>query len=338
MVTYEETAALTLFGRSLLAVVGAVAGLYLFAQTATQSFIYNGVGVGVAAAMFIGVLHFKAEPRSAWLLLAFGMTLSTTGDILYGISSVAPSPSDMSYVAAYPLFALGLSGISRRSEAARRSTKADVATITASIGIMAVVFLFVPLLGSGSGGAAGAAIAVGYPLMDLALIRLAIRGSRTDGTVRSPMLFLAVGFVLMLVADVGFAVDDFGGSYKVGSLLDPLWLAAYACFGAAALHQVHSQALWPPAVHPKRAGSEMDRYVRAADARARAAAQYKAPELGNQALRFRVVLRGVGSALMVLGALAMVFAFTWHEIHLVMLAGTYSGVGLITSLSSRFHA
>ncbi len=128
MVTYETTHVAAVPVKTVLLVVAAAIGAYLFAEASAQSLVYNGVGVGVTAAMFIAVFRNKPGPRSAWLLLAFAMMMFAGGDILYGISSPPPSPSDMFYVSAYPLFMLGLIAISRSNATRNHSAIVDIAS------------------------------------------------------------------------------------------------------------------------------------------------------------------------------------------------------------------
>ena len=340
MVTYETTQVSPVPVKTIFLIATAGIGAYLFAQASTQSVVYNAIGVSATLAMFVGVIRSKPEPRSAWLLLAFAMMMFAGGDILYGLSSPPPSPSDMFYVSAYPLFMLGLIGISRSNTTKNHPAIIDVAAIAACLGLLMVTFLFAPLLGTGDGIGA-VAIAVGYPVLDIALLRVAVRIYRGHRSLRAPVMILAGGLGLMLLADIGYALEDFGNSYVVGSLLDPLWLLAYLCFAAAALHPAHLEGGAGPVPIRPSAGtpeSRMDRYLRESVEAAEARRGNSAQARRIQGLRFHTVLLGVGSTLVALGLVAFTLAIAWQLASMVMLSGAYGGVGFMSLLAGRLHA
>lgn len=71
--------------------------------------------------------------------------------------------------------------------------------------------------------------------MDLVLIALLMRAAAPGGFRQVAFAMLGIGFVLMLIADVAYAVLNFGTDYELGGAADAAWLLSYAFLGAALL-------------------------------------------------------------------------------------------------------
>jgi hypothetical protein len=79
-------------------------------------------------------------------------------------------------------------------------------------------------------------ISIAYPLGDIAFLCVLIRLLLT-GTVRNwSIVFLTLGGVGVLAADVAYGAIQLNGTWKVGGPTDLGWVLFYVCWGAAALH------------------------------------------------------------------------------------------------------
>jgi len=339
----------------LIAAVFAIAASF-FIPEGSQSMYYDIIGVSAAGAMFIGLWVNRAEPRSAWVLLAFGVLIFSAGDIAYGDYKPVPSVADMFYLSGYAVLGAGLVSLIRGRVPQRdRSVLLDVGAIAAAVLIASFV-----LLGraySKDVGAAGRAVAVAYPLMDLILFGMAARLARTEKTLRGCYVFLGAAFVLLLAADVGFTLENFGMTYSAGGVPDALWLLSYACLGAALLHpSLGTTQVWVP-VSTAAAGAPRSPWIPAGvgpTAQPTVAVAVSAPPtvvrvssrdpfgstaaLAFQVLKFRRVLASAGLMAMAVAAIALLLGVAWHATEPIFLSGMYGITGAVMLISSAVHS
>ena len=176
--------------------------------------------------------------RRAFLYLAAGVFAWGLGNVAwtyYDFVRQAPFPSvaDVGYLAALPLFALCLLRWPKRRLRAVRPSALDMTLVIAVTTLFSVDFVIGPMLEAGLGSFA-AWLSLAYPVADLALFTLVIGGLLLEWWEdRGRLALLAAGFMALVAADTGFALA--GDAYTTGSLIDPLWLAAFTMLGAAAL-------------------------------------------------------------------------------------------------------
>jgi hypothetical protein len=311
------------WSRSFLVVAGLTTIGYFFLATGAQSILYDGIALGAAGAMFAGVAVSRPQPLSAYVLLATGVLLLGIGDILYGISQPVPSLADVLYVTAYPLIGLGLMGLVRRRQPIEsRSPLIEAMVVAVGIGVIAMALLLVPSGDSESLGYLTPAVALGYPLMDVALIAILVRALRSDTERRVPFLLIGLALVSLLVADVGYVLLDFGTGYAVGEALDIAWLLAYVCFGAALLN--------PPIIREgfARYSGKAGPSAPPSPKQVPGSRSWAATAM-SQGLRFRMLLMWTGRLLLGLMVFALIGAVSWQSPHLVALAGAYGGTGIL---------
>ena len=294
----------------LVAVVVAVI-VYFLLSTDQQSLLYDAIALSAAAAMVGGIWLRRPQPISAWILLAMGVLLLAIGDVAYGTSQPVPSIADMFYISGHALLMLGVFGL-----AAERVHRRPVSVIAISIcvagGIGALSWLFL-ISPSENGGIhmATQAVAIGYPILDLVLLGLLLWAVGSDRLKTAPLGFLGLAFVLMVVADTGYAVQNFGTQYVLGGMLDAAWLVSYGLLGATLLH---------PAVLGERVA-----LVRATTSAS--APRGPSARVGPSVLRFGIVLKWAGSMLLVLAGTALVLGGLWGLANIALLSGAYGVTG-----------
>ena len=164
------------------------------------------------------------------------------GDILwtyYDAIGEDPFPSfaDVSYLAGYPVLAIGLAlAIRRRVSGGDRAGILDGAILATGAAVIWWAFILGPLVGVMDPEPLSFAISIAYPIGDLLLIGLALGLVMTPGARSASFGLLVSMLVTLLVGDLVFNLQSVDGTYVDGGLLDGVWLVAYALFGIAALH------------------------------------------------------------------------------------------------------
>lgn len=310
--------------RAYIGIVGLVVAGYFFVPAGDQSFVYNAIGMSAAVAMLIGVRWHWAQPRTAWTLIALGVLAFATGDIAFGDGQSVPSPADVLYISGYPLIALGLFGLAPRSVTNRKDQDVVVAvSIALAVAVVSWLFLIAPAGDDEGVTLVSRIVALGYPAMDVALIGLLVRAAAGSRFRLAHFQLLGAALGLMLVADVGYALQDFGTAYSVGSALDAAWLLQYACFGGALLHQ-----------------SIGDRISYLAEARVAPASRggTVALQLATAGLRFETVATSAGVVLVVMSGVTLFVAVAWLAGDVVMLAGAYGVTGFLMVIAGQARA
>lgn len=207
---------------------------------------YNNVawtllGVTSAAAVITGVIRNRPRRKAPWILLALGLLTFIAGDTLYNIytdvlgwENPFPSAADVLYQLFYGLLVIALLMLPRSSARRDRSAILDTLIITASVGLLAWVFLIDPTIEQPTGLLEKSA-SISLLLWDVLLLAA---GTRLVSTVRRTpaVLLLAVGLAGMFVSDVAYAWQQLAGNWTVGGPVDLGWFVLYAAWGAAALH------------------------------------------------------------------------------------------------------
>ena len=237
--------------------VGATMTLaYLFSPLlGGRSLIYGAIGLSAAVAIGIGVRRNRPEGALAWWMFAAAEVVAVVGDIIFfRVHGAFPSVADVFYLGSYPLLAAGIVLLVRRRTPGRdMASLLDSAIITIGLGVMAWVFLIEPYTGDKGLGLMEKSVSIGYPLMDILLLGVAVRLAMGGGW-RPPAFYLLISSMgCLLVADVAYGVMEIAGSYGDAMYLDVGWLASYVLLGAAALH--------PSMVALTRRGTEPEQVV-----------------------------------------------------------------------------
>ncbi|MGW0613199.1 aminotransferase class I/II-fold pyridoxal phosphate-dependent enzyme [Streptomyces sp. NPDC002788] len=225
--------------------VTAVTTLYMTVPVAAPV-LWAVIGLaGVGAVLFGTRRHRPAHPWP-WWFLAGGLLTFIAGDTYYNVaegyfdaSNPFPSPADACYLATYPLFAIGLSGLVRHRWADRDlPSLLDALIITAGLALPVWVYLAQPLTVVDGLTWQQRAISIAYPLGDvlvLALLARLLTPSPVTGPNRAVQL-LVVGTMTLLLFDIAYGILQLKDLWQTGTLLDLGWIAFYTAWGMAALH------------------------------------------------------------------------------------------------------
>ena len=218
-----------------------VAAYFTILAPSLQDPVYNLLGISSVGATALGIWRWRPARQRAWILLAVGVALGSTGDILVSFltrpDGTAPFPSvaDAAYLLGYVVIAIGLVGLVRYgSRDHERVAWIDALIVASAAGIFIWVFVIRGEIGSSS-DALSALVAAAYPFLDIVQIavvaHLLLRGQRTPS-----LVLLGWSFGASLVADLVYARMSLDGTYVVGQLVDAGWLLGYVALGVAALH------------------------------------------------------------------------------------------------------
>ena len=218
-----------------------VAAYFTIVAPSLQDPVYNFLGISSVGATALGIWRWRPARQRAWILLAVGVALGSTGDILVSFltrpDGTAPFPSvaDAAYLLGYVVIAIGLVWLVRDGSRDReRVAWIDALIVASAAGIFIWVFVIRGEIGSSS-DALSALVAAAYPFLDIVQIavvaHLLLRGERTPS-----LVLLGWSFGASLVADLVYARMSLDGTYVVGQLVDAGWLLGYVALGVAALH------------------------------------------------------------------------------------------------------
>jgi len=228
-----------------LALAGLAIGVFAFpaTPTATRDLIYSFLGLSLVAAIMVGARRYRPHARNAWYVMAAAQLLWVIADTTFHYQThvllidTFPTISDAFYLLGYPVFAVGLVLLVRERSRSRRDRGPwlDAATVTIGLGLLSWTALARPALAGLEDSVSAGLVAACYPAMDLVLVgALVCLVSAPRG--RTPAFWYLFGALALLVtADtISVALDLF--ATNTVALPEPLWLASYAAWGAAALH------------------------------------------------------------------------------------------------------
>lgn len=221
--------------------VAATIAYVLMPYGATAAALYVVASLGAAA--IVAAALFRGRPpwcRPAWVLIAIALLLGGTGHLIWYVLDLQglepfPAAPDFLYLAVYPLFIVALwrlGGPADRDDGAL----GDALIVGISAAVLAWALLIQPHLYDPELTYLQLLVSAGYPVFDLMLLPLALRlvfryNTRIDG-----QLFLLLGVLAYLAADLLYAHGNSTGWYQPGGLTDAGWLAAYTLFAIAAWH------------------------------------------------------------------------------------------------------
>ncbi len=198
--------------------------------------LYDAVMVGCAA-ICLARAGLIADTRLPWLILGLGVACDAAGEILSSISeTLAPTVQDGLYLCLYlgAYVAIVLLG-RRRVQHFRASMWLDGITGALAIATLGTAAVFAPVLMATHGGSLKAVLETIFPLADLLLVgmvvvMLALGGWRAD----RPFAVIAMGFLIMAIADGIYLSQEAQGHYTAGTALDSLWLLSALILAFAA--------------------------------------------------------------------------------------------------------
>ncbi|WHT16586.1 diguanylate cyclase [Crossiella sp. CA-258035] len=209
--------------------------------------VYCLITSSAAVAALYGVRRNRPRPLRPWLLIALGQVVYAVADICFYVAhyvlrdATYPNVADIFYLGHYPLVVAGLLLLIRmRSPGRDLPGLLDAAVLSVSAGMMSWLYLIGPRARLDSPLLVKAA-SLAYPMMDLAMLAVAIRLIMGGG--RRPMAFtlLSTNLLALFAADSLYVLQQLDGSYAAGNYLDAIWLTSNLALGAAALHPTMRQ-------------------------------------------------------------------------------------------------
>ena len=207
-----------------------------------QSFLYDIIGTSAVVAALLGVALHRPDRAAPWVAMAIGQGLFVAGDLAWNYFEIVgedpfPSIADALYLAGYPFIAFGLFLLIRRRLAGGdRGGLIDAAILTTAVSILSWTFLMQPQVAASDIDPLSLAISLAYPIMDVLLVGFAMGLLTTPGARTVSFRLLAASFVLLVVADIVYALQTLEGTYVSGGAIDGVYLASYLLFGASVLH------------------------------------------------------------------------------------------------------
>ena len=222
--------------------VVAVAGYFLLpAGGLGRTVAYNVIGLVSAVGILAGVrMHRPARPR-LWYWFAAGQIVWVLGDLTWEYyqhvlhQEPYPSWADAFYLSAYPLVVLGMLAMLRGHGGRDTAALIDAAVVAIGLSLIFWVFVIHPIAADSSATALERAISVAYPAGDALLLAMLARVFSGGGARTGSSRLLGLAALLLLAADVGYAVVTLYSDYQSG-FLDAGWLLSYVVWAAAALH------------------------------------------------------------------------------------------------------
>jgi diguanylate cyclase (GGDEF)-like protein/PAS domain S-box-containing protein len=206
--------------------------------------VFNAIGFSGVAAVVAGVRMHRPATSWAWYLIAVGLGLFVTGDVLaynytalFGGPLPFPSIADPVYLAVYPVTVAGLLLLIRRRNPGRDwASLVDSLIVTIGLALLSWVFLMAPYAHDHTLHLGTKLVSIAYPLGDILMLGVAVRMAVGAGR-RSPAYYMLVAaIVAVLCTDSVYGWILLHGSYHPGDPLDGGWIVYYVLWGAAALH------------------------------------------------------------------------------------------------------
>jgi len=228
-----------------LLVMAPIVGLYLFGPAVFNAGpVFNAIGISAVAAILAGVRLHRPKAKLAWYLIAFGMALFVSGDVLaynyerfFGRPLPFPSIADVVYLAVCPAIVSGLLLLIReRKRGGDRSSLIDTLIIGTGVGLLSWIFLMAPYAHDTHLSTPSKLTSLAYPLADLLLLSVAVRLVVGGGAKGRSYYLTVLSIGVLFATDTLYGWAQLHGAYNTGSLLDGGWLVFYLLLGAAALH------------------------------------------------------------------------------------------------------
>ena len=209
----------------------------------------TAIGWLSAGFMLAAVRRNQLVPRIAWWLCALGIFANATGigvefvcNRFFGYTEAdSPVPADAFWLTLYPSLVMGLSILAHRRAAGHDwATLVDAAIVTVGLSLLSWVFVVGAATQKAPLSLIGLFVVVAYPVGDLAVLGVLMRLLLQQNHARNfALLLISLGLTLFLCGDLAWTLI-FRFNWTLVPLartaLESVFLMAFACFGAAAVH------------------------------------------------------------------------------------------------------
>jgi diguanylate cyclase (GGDEF)-like protein len=209
--------------------------------------LYCLITTSAGIAVFAGVWRNGPKPRMPWVLLGLSQIVYAAADAYFYVAHYLlrildyPSIADPLYLAHYPLVVAGLLLLIRRRAPGRDLPRLlDAAVIAVVAAMLSWLYVIGPQARMDSPVLAKLA-SLGYPVMDLALLSVALPLILGAGSRPRAFFLLMVNLAGIMAADTIYVLQQLAGTYQAGNFLDAIWLTANLALGTAALDPTMSR-------------------------------------------------------------------------------------------------
>ncbi|GLW81733.1 diguanylate cyclase [Actinokineospora globicatena] len=204
--------------------------------------LYCLVSASAAVAVIVGLAWHRPRPMLPWLLIAASQLVYALADAIFYLLHYAlditayPSLADPFYLAHYPLAVAGIVLLIRRRTPGRGlAGLLDAGTLAVVAAMLSWLYVIGPQTRLGA-PLLVEVVSLGYPVMDLALLTVAL-GLLLGPGARPPAFLLFIGWLAaIMTADTIYVVQQLNGTFQAGNFLDAIWLTGNLALGASALH------------------------------------------------------------------------------------------------------
>ncbi|HSS04845.1 MAG TPA: GGDEF domain-containing protein [Solirubrobacterales bacterium] len=237
--------AVLLLGGTLLVTLHYWLGIGASLHFAIGSVVYDAVVLGAGVACLVRASAFGPE-RRAWILIGLAILVWGAAEVYWAIfiegNPDAPYPSlaDVGYLLFYPLAYVGLALLVRaRAHEMNWRLWMDGAIAALGTAALGAAFVFDFVAGKAEGTPLQIVTTLAYPLGDIAMVAMvvgvvALTGWRPGRT----WSLLLAGLSALVIADIAYTLQSTGEALPGGNWIDPIYLIAAVCLGAA---------VWQPA-------------------------------------------------------------------------------------------
>ena len=232
--------AILLLGGTLLVALHSWLGIAGSFDFAIGSIVYDAVVLGAGVACLVRASAFGAE-RRAWILIGIAILLWGAAEVYWAIfiegnaNAPYPSPADVGYLLFYPFAYAGLILLVRaRAHEMNWRLWMDGAIAALGTAALGAAFIFDFVAGKTEGTPLQVATTLAYPLGDIVMMAMvvgvvALTGWRPGRT----WSLLLAGLAALVIADIAFTLQSTGEALPEGGWIDPIYLVAAVCLGAA---------------------------------------------------------------------------------------------------------
>jgi diguanylate cyclase (GGDEF)-like protein len=217
------------------------------------SVVYDAVVLGAGVACLVRASAFGRE-RWAWILIGAAILSWGAAEVYWALAiegnadAPYPSPADVGYLLFYPLAYAGLALLVRaRAHEMNWRLWMDGAIAALGTAALGAAFVFDFVAEKTEGTPLQIATTLAYPLGDIAMVAMVIGVVALTGwrPGRTWSLLLA-GLAALVIADIAFTLQSTGEALPGGNWIDPIYLIAAVCLGAAVWQPAAAAEITPP--------------------------------------------------------------------------------------------
>jgi two-component system, sensor histidine kinase PdtaS len=239
-------------------IISFAAILIVLSDDPTPRTIFGDLAAPIIEFLVIIVLFHAAKQASdqgrrvqiAWSLILAAFLSYIIGDIIWAVlelvlnENLFPSVADIFYLSLYPLFALGIYFLPRKSLNRSEEFKIilEMGIVIATVGLIYWVFLLNPTISNNENFFYSIISAI-YIIGDFILFSVLIRlfYSRYEKEFYGPLIFLSLGVMVLIFTDSTYYLQTLQGTYVSGGLLDLGWILSFLLVGLAAFLQASKE-------------------------------------------------------------------------------------------------